>query len=241
MTVETRDIVYTADGRSLTGWLALPAGEGPRAAVLVAHEANGLGEHAMTSTRRLAELGYVAFAMDYDGREQGLSSEDLLERLEYLGTNPEVMRAIGRAALDTLLAQDRVDAARVVAIGYCFGANMMFELARDGADLKAVVGFHPGVADHDPVDSRQIRGKILACIGSEDPFMPAEQRAAFEVEMQAAGIDWQLQLHGGAKHSFTNPAAADSVLPEVGYHELAARRSWRAMLGLFDEVLGATP
>src|SRR5579875_3502542 len=161
--METRDVEYRADGRSLTGWMALPEGTGARAAVLVAHEANGLGEHAMSGARRLAELGYVAFALDYDGRDQNLSGEELMARLEYLGTRPEVMRAIGRAALEVLLSEDRVDGARVAAIGYCFGANMMFELARDGADLKAVVGFHPGQADHDAASSRQIRGKVLAC------------------------------------------------------------------------------
>jgi dienelactone hydrolase len=236
--VETRDVGYRADGRSLTGWMALPEGDGVRAGVLVAHEAGGLGEHVMTSARRLAELGYVAFAVDYHGRERTHSDDELSARLEYLGTRPEVMRAIGREALGVLAGEARVDAARVAAIGYCFGANMMLELARDGADLKAVVGFHPGVADHDAASSRGIRGRVLACIGSEDPFMPAEQRAAFEEEMRSAGVDWQIHLYGGAKHSFTNPSADSYGEPAVGYHKAADERSWRAMLGLFDEVLG---
>jgi dienelactone hydrolase len=218
--------------------MALPEGDGARPGVLVAHEANGLGEHVMTIARRLAGLGYVAFAMDYQGRGESHSDDDLSARLEYLGTRPEVMRDTGRAALDVLVSEDRVDASRVAAIGYCFGANMMLELARGGAGLKAVAGFHPGLADHDPASSRGITGKVLVCLGDEDPFMTGEHRTAFVDEMTATGVDWQMHLYGGVKHSFTNPAADGFGMPGVGYSKAADERSWRAMLGLFDEVLG---
>jgi dienelactone hydrolase len=241
MAVETREVEYRADGRSLVGWMALPEpgpeGEGARAGVLVAHEANGLGEHVMTTARRLAELGYVAFAMDYQGSHEDHTDSELWARLEYLGTRPEVMRAVGRAALDVLVSEARVDAARVAAIGYCFGANMMLELARGGAGLEAVAGFHPGTADHDPASSRDITGKVLVCIGDEDPFMTAPERAAFAEEMSGTGTDWQMHLYGGVKHSFTNPAADTFGAPGVGYNKAAAERSWHAMLGLFGEVL----
>eukprot|EP01041_Mallomonas_annulata_P039273 gene39273-62921_t len=63
----------------------------------------------------------------------------------------------------------------------------------------------------------------------------AEQRAEFEQEMRAGGVDWRMDLHGGAVHSFTNPNAGRMGNPAVAYHELTATRSWRAMLDLFDE------
>lgn len=173
--------------------------------------------------------------MDYHG--SALSADgDVQARLEYLGERPNVMRAIGRAALDALLLEDRVDASRVAAIGYCFGACVMLELARDGADLQAVVAFHPGSADHDAASSSAIRGKVLICIGSEDPWMPVEARIALEQELRSAGVDWQINLYGGAKHSFTNKAADDAGIPEVGYDEVADQRSWRAMNQLLNEL-----
>jgi dienelactone hydrolase len=233
---QDREVAYTADGTEFAGRLFLPDGEGKRPAVLVAHEANGLSDHELDRARGLAGLGYVAFAMDYHGSARAPTDTEMMARLEYLGTNPAVMRIITRTALEVLTAEPRVDAAKVAAIGYCFGAVMVLELARDQADLKAVVGFHPGSADHDPEDSRNITGKVLVCIGSEDPMMPAEQRLAFEEEMRAAGADWQMILYGGAKHAFTNPYADRYGMPEVAYHELSDTRSWRAMTGLFDEV-----
>jgi dienelactone hydrolase len=81
-----------------------------------------------------------------------------------------------------------------------------------------VIGFHPGSADHDPAESRNITGKVLLCIGSEGPVMPSALRLAFEDEMRDAGVDWQINLYGGAKHSFTNPEADHTWASETAYH-----------------------
>jgi dienelactone hydrolase len=234
--LESRSIGYAVDDARMEGRLFLPGGEESRPAILVFHEASGLTDHELTAARRLAEIGYVAFAADYHGSARSDSDDEMTARLEFLGASPRRMRAIGRAALEITAAEPRVDPAKISAIGYCFGAVMALELARDHADLKAVIGFHPGSADHDPEDSRNITGKVLLCIGSEDPWMPAEQRLALEEELRAAGVDWQVNLYGGARHSFTKPSAARSPVPEVGYHEASDRRSWQAMLGLLDEV-----
>ena len=130
-----------------------------------------------------------------------------------------------------------MDTTRLGAIGYCFGGTMCLELARGGADLKAVVGFHSGLGTARPEDASQIKGKVLALIGVEDPIVPPEQRAAFEKEMQEGGVDWQMILYGGAAHSFTNPNAGDMKTPGIEYHEPTDRRSWQAMLDLFAETL----
>jgi dienelactone hydrolase len=126
---------------------------------------------------------------------------------------------------------------------------MVLELARTGADLKAVIGFHPGLALSRPSDSTNIAGSVLLCIGllcigllcvgAEDPHVPAEQRAAFEVDLRAAGVDWRINLYGGVEHSFTHPRAGMPDLdlpPGLRYDRRADQRSWRAMLDLFEEV-----
>ena len=124
----------------------------------------------------------------------------------------------------------------MAAVGYCFGGALVLELARGGADVKAVVGFHPRLATRRPQDSANIRGKVLVCVGTDDPLISVQERLAFEEEMRAGGVDWRMNLYGGTEHSFTNPASGLADRPGVIYHHLSDERSWRAMLDLLDEV-----
>ncbi len=112
------------------------------------------------------------------------------------------------AGLEILLQEPRTDPQRVAAIGYCFGGTLALELARGEADLKAVVGFHSGLATARPQDAEHIVGKVLVMIGADDPIVDNAQRKAFEEEMTGGGVDWQLIVYGGAVHSFTNPRAS---------------------------------
>jgi dienelactone hydrolase len=238
--VTTRDISYEADGRTMLGHLAVPDDDGPRPGILVCHEGPGLDDHAKGRAERLAdELGYVAFALDYHGDGKPLEDrQQMMGRIGEFRDDPLRARAIGLAGLDVLCAEPRTDRTQLAAIGYCFGGTLSFELARGGADLKAAVGFHAGLGTTRPEDARNITGKVLALIGADDPIVPNEQRRAFEEEMTAGGVDWQLIVYGGAVHSFTNPRAANIDLPGIAYHEPTDRRSWQAMLDLFGEVFG---
>ena len=237
--VTTREISYDADGRTMVGTLALPDGSERRPGVLVSHEGPGLDDHARDIAVKLAELDYVAFALDYHGDGRPLTDrEQMMARIGELHADPMRTRALGTAGLDVLRAEPRTDPDRLAAIGYCFGGTVSFELARGGADLKAVVGFHAGLGTARPEDARDIRGKVLALIGADDPIVTSSDRSAFEEEMRAGGVDWVLTVYGGAEHSFTRPGADGTVMPGVRYDEATDRRSWRAMLDLFDEVLG---
>jgi dienelactone hydrolase len=236
--MRTHDIEYTADGIDMIGYMAvddvLP---GARPAVLVCHEGPGLDDHARARAERLAALGYVAFALDYHGGGKPLPSDQMMSRLGPMMGDPSRVRAIARTGLDVLLAEEKADRTRVAAIGYCFGGTMALELARSGADLRAVVGFHSGLATTRPQDARQIKASVLVCIGADDPIIPPDQRAAFEQEMRDGGVDWQMQLYGNAGHSFTNPRASDMGMQGIAYHAPTDARSWRAMLDLFEEKL----
>jgi len=229
-------ISYQHDGRTFTGALADGSGGRRVAGILVAHEGPGLTDHTRDRARALAELGYVALAMDTYG-EPDPPLERAKELVRSLRADLPTLRARGRAALECLRAHPRVDPAKLAAVGYCFGGTTVLELARSGAELACVVGFHAGLDTTAPQDARAIRGKVLVCQGAADPVIGAEQRAAFAAEMSAAGVDWQMLLLGGVGHSFTNPAIDAFGFPGFAYDAAADRRSWRAMRELLDEVL----
>jgi dienelactone hydrolase len=234
--MHTADIEYGYGDLRLVGELAVDdSRSGPRPAVLVCHDAIGLGEHAKGWAHRLAEHGYLAFALDYYGGGRALPSAELGPRYTELTRDPLLFRALGRAGLDVLLNHEYARPDQVAVIGFCLGGTLALELARSGADVHAVVGFHCGLATSRPKDAANITSRILLCLGTEDPYAPAEDRLAFEREMRDAGIAWDMHLYGGVGHSFTNPAT-DGMLPGIRYDRRADERSWHAMINLFDEV-----
>jgi len=234
--MQSDETEYFIDGVRYVGHLAVPDGSDLRPAVLVCHEGPGLTGHPKYRAERLAaELGYVAFALDYYGNGEPPPAEQMPTLLGALRDDPATTRQRAFAGLDVLLAHPRADPSRVGAIGYCFGGTMVLELGRAGAPIHAIVGFHSGLAHRSPGDAVNITGKVLACIGVDDPIIPPSERADFEAEMNAAGVDWQMHLYSGAGHSFTNKAM-DGSRPGFVYHEASDRRSWQAMINMFDEV-----
>jgi len=234
---------YEADGLRMQGHLYYSSrGAKSQPGVLVFPEAFGLGEHAKSRAERLAGLGYVALACDLHGEAKVI--EDLSAVMGLIGPlrdDPHRTRARAKGGLDALVARSEVDKARIAAIGYCFGGTMALELARSGASVAAVVGLHSGLATAAPHDAKNIKAKVLVCIGADDPSIDAEQRKAFEQEMRDGGVDWQMNLYGGVVHSFTNPAAARLGRPEFArYDAKADARSWAEMNALFAEAFGTS-
>jgi Dienelactone hydrolase and related enzymes len=241
--MNTETLTYESDGLHMISHLYYDEGEaGPRPGVLVFPEAFGLGEHAKSRAERLAGLGYVTLACDLHGEGRVLSDlNEAMALIAPLRADPSRTRARASAALDALRGRAEVDASRIAAIGYCFGGTMALELARGGAEVVGVVGFHSGLATARPEDAKNIRGKILVCIGADDPSIPLEQRTAFEKEMREGGVDWQMNLYGGVVHSFTNSQADRLGRPEMArYNAKADARSWAEMRAFFDEIFGSS-
>ena len=237
--MHTQTLTYEADDLQMVSQIYYDEQkDGRRPGVLVFPEAFGLGNHAKSRAERLAGLGYVALACDLHG--EGRIVHDLDEALGLVGplrAEPARARARAAGALNVLQARPEVDASKIAAIGYCYGGTMALELARSGALVSGVVGFHSGLATTAPEDAKNIKGKVLVCIGADDPSIPSDQRSAFEQEMREGRADWQMNIYGGVVHSFTNPEADQRGQPErARYDAKADTRSWAEMCGFFEEI-----
>jgi dienelactone hydrolase len=150
------------------------------------------------------------------------------------------VRARGKGAFDALTARPEVDKTKMAAIGYCFGGTMALELALSGAPLAAAVGFHSGINSLSMADAKNVKGRLLICLGADDPWVPPEQRQKLEQDLKGTGVNWQLNLYGGQVHSFTNPKAdARGDLKTSRYDAYTDQDSWHAMLRLFKAVFGS--
>lgn len=236
--VKTKTIEYRQGGTVLEGYLAWDdMNHLRRPAVLLVHEWTGLGTYVKRRAEMLAKLGYVAFAADIYGKGVRPATPAEASKTAALYKNDRaLMRARARAGLEILKGQKMIDPKRIATIGYCFGGTTVLELARDGADVKGTVSFHGGLATPAPQDARNIKGKVLALHGADDPFVKADEVAAFQDEMRKAGVDWQINIYGGAVHGFTNPDNGTDNSRGAAYNKEADMRSWEAMRVFFAEV-----
>ncbi|TAL17469.1 dienelactone hydrolase family protein [bacterium] len=236
--VETREVSYTADGVTLKGYLAKPEGAGKRPGVLVVHEWWGLNGYAKMRARKVAELGYVALAVDMYG--DGMTTTDPKvagEMSGKVGKNPALGMARFKAGMDFLTGDPSVDTGKIAAIGYCFGGTTVLTAARAGLDLRGVVSFHGSLAPVGEPAGKNIKAKVLVCHGGADTFITPAQFDGFLKEMADSGAEWQVNVYGKAKHSFTNPASDAVGMPSLGYNKTADERSWAEMVMFLKEVL----
>ncbi len=236
--VKTRELEYRQGETVLQGFIAWDdAVRGKRPGVLVVHEWWGHNVHARHQARRLAEAGYIGFALDMFGKGKvATHPQDAQAFVNEVTKDPAVLAARFNAALEQLKRDPHVDTTRLAAIGYCFGGAVVLDMARAGAPLAAVVTFHGALATKAPAQPGKVKARVLVLTGGADPFVPPEQVEAFKREMQAAGVRVEVISYPGAKHGFTNPDAGQYGMAQLAYDAEADRQSWAAMLKLFKEV-----
>ena len=242
--VVTKPVAYEHAGTKLEGYLAYDdakaAPDHLAAGVLVVPEWWGLTSYAKGRAEQLAEMGYVAFAVDMYGA--GVTTEDPKKAGELAGQfyGKPLMAERAQAGLDQLLATGLVDKAHVAAIGYCFGGSTVQALAYSGAPLAGIVSFHGGLIPVPADAAAKTTAKILVCHGAVDPFVKPEEIAAFQKSMNDGKFDYQFISYAGAVHAFTNPGA-DAIAKATGlpiaYNAAADKRSWAHMRTFFREIL----
>jgi dienelactone hydrolase len=236
------EITYSADGTTLKGYISRPAkANGTRPAVLVVHEWWGNNDYPRKRADQLAELGYVALAVDMYGDGKTVdNAKDAGALSGAASKNLDVSEKRFAAARALLTQQPDVDGKRIAAIGYCFGGGMVLQMARRGVDLAGVVSFHGTLATQTPAKAGSVKAKLLVLNGAADPFVKPEQVGAFKKEMQDAGVTFTFIDYPGVVHAFTNPAATENGkkfnLP-LAYDADADTKSWAEMQRFLQIVL----
>ena len=237
MAIVSNTVGYLDDDVLLEAFFAFDDSlSGRRPSVLINHTWVGRDDFVAEKAVKLAELGYVGFAVDMYGKGVlGSSTEENAKLMQPFMDNRQMLQKRMHAALYAVKLLPWVDDRKIAAIGFCFGGLCSLDLARTGADLKGVVSFHGLLSAPGNTQNNAIKAKILALHGHDDPMVPVEQVIAFEQEMTKAGADWQLHTYGHTMHAFTNPVANN---PDFGtvYQPDADRRSWLAMENFLTEV-----
>jgi len=237
--VKLQTIDYKQGNVTLEGWLVYDdATTAKRPGVLVFPAWYGPTDEEKADAERLAKMGYVAFVADVYGKgvRPNNSKDAGAESGKYM-KDRALLRARARAAFDELRNNPMVDAAKLAAIGYCFGGGAALDLARGGAPLKATVTFHGFLTSPTPEDDRNIKGRVLALHGADDPWVGPKEQEAFKKEMSDAKVDWEMVLYSGAVHAFTEKSAGNDNSRGAAYNANADKRSWQELTTLFHDVL----
>ena len=241
MNILTNRIEYQVGDRSHQGYLAYDSEiVALRPGILLVHEWWGLNDYMVRRAHMLAELGYVALAIDmYGGGRVAETPDEAGSLMTAVLDDMESGSAALKAGHQLLLNQVGVDATRCAAIGYCFGGAMVLHMARIGLPLAAVASFHGALGSFHSAEAGSIKPSILVCHGAADSMVTMDDLAAFKQEMDQAQADYEVLLLDGAKHGFSNPQAdanAQKYGLDLGYQPQADAESWAAMRALFERV-----
>lgn len=234
-------ISWTHDGVDFDGYLVYDKSASDlRPGLVMVPNWMGVNDSAIEKARQVADDDYVVLLVDMYGR--GVRPANAQEAGKAAGAvyaDRPALRGRIQAALDTLKSQAGkapLDVRQLGGFGFCFGGAVVLELARSGADVAGVVSFHGNLSTSLPAEAGAVKASVLVLNGADDTYVSAEQIAAFEAEMKAAGADWQFVNYAGAVHCFAE-ADANSP-PGCVYHERSAKRAYRAMDDFFDERFG---
>ena len=238
MTVQTRLIEYRHGESLLEGFLAWDdASIGPRPGVAIAHAWGGRGEFEKNKAVKLAEQGYVGFALDMYGKGVlGSGPEENTALMAPFMEDRVLLQQRMNLAVSVLREQAEVDPDRVAAMGFCFGGLCVLDLARSGSDVRGVASFHGLFTPPGNTAGTPITASVLCLHGYDDPMAQPRTMLDLATELSEAGADWQIHAYGNTVHSFTNPAADDKAAG-TAYDEKADRRSWATLGDFLQEVL----
>lgn len=235
-------VTVKSDGANMMCYVAYnDAIKGKRPAVLVLPEWWGINDYPRMRARMLAQLGYVAMAVDLFGDGKVAETPDSAKAYSAaFYTNPEKAKTRIDSAIAKIRSYDVVDSANIGAIGYCFGGGMLLNTIRLGDDLKGVVSFHGSLLGT-PARKDLLRTKILVCHGNADQFVTPKDVATFKKQMDSIGANYTFIGYDSATHAFTNPASTvngQKFKMPIAYNAKADTASWAAMKDFFATLFG---
>ncbi len=199
-------VLESADGNRFAAFAAGPDTP-PRCGVVVLPDVRGLHHFYEEVALRLGEQGVAAVAVDYFGRTAGIAKRD--EDFPYTDHVPQTRSAGVQSDVRAAVAHLRATAGAetVFTLGFCFGGRHSWLSTAGGHSIAGAIGFYgstgPRNGEDGPIQrAGEFRAPILALMGGADQAITADDVAAFETALAAAGVEHEVVTYDGAPHSF---------------------------------------
>ncbi len=238
--IKEERITYTAGDVSMNGFVAYDSNSKTKMpVVLVVHEWWGQNDYSRGRAKQLAEMGYLAMAVDMYGNGATADNPDSAGKLATpFYVNPQMAKTRFDAALAKIKTYPQADSSKTAAIGYCFGGSVVLNMARMGDNLNGVVSFHGNLVGT-PADKSLLKSKVLVCHGEADQFVNAAEVVLFKKQMDSIGAVYTFKSYPGATHAFSNPdatAMGTKFKIPIAYNAAADSASWKDMKVFFGTI-----
>lgn len=210
------------------GYLVVPKDlDAKRPVVLVIHENRGLNPYIEDVARRLAKVGFIAFA------------PDALFPLGGYPGNDDEGRAMQKSMDEAKIRHDFVAAAHFLkshpnsngklgAVGFCFGGYIVNYLAAVDADLlTAAVPFYGTPASASL--RKNIKAPLMIHLAELDKRVN-DSWPEYEQDLKTNKVEYTMHMYKDANHGFHNDSTAR-------YDKENAELAWQRTLAFFNKKL----
>jgi carboxymethylenebutenolidase len=224
---KTETVTFPSGKETVSGFLATPDKPGRYPGVIVIHEWWGLNDWVKEQTKRIADQGYVALAVDL---YRGKTATDPNEAHELMRGLPQDRAVSDMQAAFAYLSTRKDVGDRIGSVGWCMGGGYSLQLAIHQPRLAACV-VNYGALPTDPNDIQQIVAPVLGNFGAEDHGITPADVHAFEKSLKALGRRVDIKIYDGAGHAFENSNN------QAGYRPEAAADAWTRTITFLNKTL----
>jgi len=226
--IEIAEILYYPEKPKAIGYLAQPKEKGDYPGIILIHEWWGPNQDMIEKANKFASQGYVALVVDlYEGKraqtpdEAGILAEQVRESTDEAFNNLS-------AALDYLKNLDSVDPERLASVGWCFGGQWSYEMAKNdlGTDVSIMYygRFHP------EDDLEMMKASIIGHFGEDDASIAVDDVKQFQMTLREHSDKHEIYIYENAGHAFANEESD-------AYAEEAAKTAWQRSLEFLEKHL----
>jgi carboxymethylenebutenolidase len=225
--IESQEVTYPGESVEIKAFVAKPASDGPRPAVIVVQEWWGLNEHIKDVARRFAKEGYFAIAPDLYSRQghkvttdPNVASElmskltpddgvdDLLSTMSWLGRQ-----------------EDEVKDERIGVIGFCMGGSFALRLPCTTKEIAAAAPFYGEIPPDETL--QQLGCPVFYAYGENDGWIARQDVDRLAAALKNFDKPGEVKVYKGCSHGFFNDTRKDV------YAAAEAQDAWQKVLKLF--------
>jgi carboxymethylenebutenolidase len=222
--------VAVKDGTTMPAYVARPGACTSASGILVLQDQFGVTDFLRDTAVRFAKLGFTAIApalyhrsgvfdIPYDGGYEA-------SKPHHKAVTIDGQIADAEAAYDWLVAEGKVDADRIGAMGFCMGGRLAY-VANAHRPLRAAISFYGGRIAPDLLRfAGEQNAPLLFFWGGRDDVIPKEQYRAVADGLTEAEADHDQVVFSEAGHAFFCHSRPDM------YHERASREAWAMSMEL---------